>query len=42
VIGKNFIMRRMRWAGQAACMRMSKNQNRDLVRKFEGKTTWKT
>jgi hypothetical protein len=30
-------MKRMRWAGQAACIRMNKNAYGVLVRKSEGK-----
>jgi hypothetical protein len=35
--GENYIMKRMRWVGQAACIRMNKNAHGDLVRKSEGK-----
>jgi hypothetical protein len=31
-------MKRMRWAGQAACIMMNKNAYGDLVRKYEGKS----
>jgi len=36
-IAENYTMKRMRRAGQAACIRINKNAYGDLVRKSEGK-----